>query len=448
MKTIGKRTYLLSLALILFIIGLAVLTFRFVVNSDKWTSMPYNAHLTDENGDVKFGNLYDKNGDTIYSYNNSYSSATKEALLHTTGDLYGNISSGVFSMYKSKFSGYNFLTGFSDLFKEKINASLTVDSDVSLAAYNLLGYRKGAVFIYNYQTGEVICDVSTPTYDPLNVPSDIDTNSFYEGAYLDKNYSAAFTPGSIFKVVTTACAIENIPDYKSLTFNCQGSLDFEDGSVTCLEAHGEVTIEDALMYSCNCAFGELALSLGKNKLTKTAQMLGFNNSFSFEKTKTVKSFFDVSDANQADLAWTGSGQYTVTTSPYHMALLMGTIAGNGTSAKPYVLDRITSIFDFPVYSSVKSNGEISIKYATAKTLKEMLRNNVENYYGDYLFPDMNVCAKTGTAETSNDKEDTAWFIGFSDDPKTPYAFAVVVEEGGFGYQTAAPIASYLLQMLK
>ena len=447
MKTIGKRTYLLTLVVLLFCAGLCLFTFRLFTNFENWTSMPYNAHLTDDEGNVKFGNVYDRNGETIYSSKDSYNYFYKEALLHTTGDLYGNISSGVFSMYKSKLSGYNFITGLNDSFKERTNAYLTVDSGVSLAAYNLLGNRNGAVFIYNYKTGEVICDVSTPTYDPLNIPDDIDTNEMYEGAYIDKNYSAAFTPGSIFKVVTAMCAMENIKNYDELTFNCKGSLSFDDGEVTCLDIHGELTIEEAMMYSCNCVFGELALTLGKDKLTKTANKLGFNASFPFERTKTAKSIFDVTDANEVDLAWAGIGQYSVTATPYHMALLMGTIAGNGVSAKPYVLNSVKSVFDIPMYLKSNSASLLSLNYNEAVQIKKMLRNNVENYYGDYLFPDMNVCAKTGTAETIDGKEDTAWFIGFCDNPSTPYAFAVMVEEGGFGYQTAAPIASYLLQML-
>ena len=77
----------------------------------------------------------------------------------------------------------------------------------------------------------------------------------------------------------------------------------------------------------------------------------------------------------------------------------------------------------------------------------MLRENVSDYYGDALFPDLQAGAKTGTAEVGEGKEDTAWIIGFLQNPKTPYAFAVVIEEGGSGYRAAGSVASEVLAVL-
>ena len=130
-----------------------------------------------------------------------------------------------------------------------------------------------------------------------------------------------------------------------------------------------------------------------------------------------------------------------------MAMLMGAIANDGTPVEPYVVKKITNAIGIPVKSGATKKFSPFLDRQTARTLQTLLRANVEEYYGDDLFPGMDVCAKTGTAQVGEGREDTAWMIGFSENNDTPYAFAVVVEEGGFGISAAAPIASALMQAL-
>ena len=97
---------------------------------------------------------------------------------------------------------------------------LTLDADLCKTAYEALEGKKGAVVVYNYKTGAILCEVSTPSFDPGAPPADLDTDETgkYEGVYLNNVLSSTYTPGSVFKVVTTAAAIENIPDLDSRTF--------------------------------------------------------------------------------------------------------------------------------------------------------------------------------------------------------------------------------------
>ena len=448
MRTVGKRSVFLYALIAAFCAGMVFLSVRIFINGSDWASMPFNAHLYDARDEQRRGSVYDREGTLLYSDASGYADDSKQALLHLLGDREGNLSTGVFSLYSAELSGYNLLTGNAregNLFKTK--TSLTVSAKASIRALELLGDRSGAVFIYNYQTGEVLCSVSTPSFDPDNVPETIETDDAYRGAYLDKTISESFAPGSIFKIVTAACAIENLPDWKSWRCDCSGALELGDGCVTCLGTHGEIGIREGLMYSCNVVFASLAQELGAEKLSKTAEELGFNRSFLFETAHTAASAFDVSAAKADELGWAGVGQYSDRATPYHMALLMGAIAGGGESVQPYFVRRISIAADLPLYAAENSASPLKLSGETAETLREMLRQNVSEYYGDSLFPELEAGAKTGTAEVGGGKDDTAWMIGFLQNPKTPYAFAVVVEEGGSGYRAAGSIASEVIGLL-
>jgi peptidoglycan glycosyltransferase len=445
MKTVGKRAYFLLLLVAVFIVGVVIFLVRLTVNSAQWASQPYNSHLTAEEGTILDSNgivLCEGTQDgTLYAQDSN----VRKAVLHTLGDGSGYISTGVRSIYRSQLSGYNILTGLSS---GNATMTLTIDSDLCAQAYSLLNGYNGAVFIYNYKTGAVVCKTSAPSYDPLNVPEDLESNPAYEGVFLDRTISSSFTPGSTFKVVTAICAMENMPDWEQFTSTCTGSTVINDNEITCLGEHGTIGIQDGLKYSCNILFADLAVALGADKMQETAESLGFGQSFDFEGIETKPSSFDVSTATPNELAWSGIGQYTDLVTPYHMAVIMGSIANGGQSAKPYVVEKITGSTGIPTKITLSSKLSSLMDKNVADTMKEYLRSNVTDSYGDDFFPyGMEICAKTGTAQVGDEKADTAWISGFSANPDTPYAFVVMVEEGGFGLSTAGSIASQLLASL-
>ena len=196
-----------------------------------------------------------------------------------------------------------------------------MDQNACAAAYNALGGKNGAVLVYNYKTGEVLAKVSAPTFDPNAVPEDIETNEAYKGAYLDNTLSGSFTPGSIFKVVTAAAAMEKYPDtWSSLSYDCQGSVTLGESTVTCLHgnAHGTQDLAAALGNSCNVYFAQLANDLGAEALQQKAEEMGFNTQLDFSGISVSQSTIDLSGANANELGWAGVGQYTVLSNPYHM----------------------------------------------------------------------------------------------------------------------------------
>jgi peptidoglycan glycosyltransferase len=448
LKTVGFRSIVLYILLAVFIGGVGYLVANMFLHGRQWVMQPYNAHLSGQMGDIKDrdGNLLatSQDGGRVYSENDT----VRRALLHTIGDTAGFIGTGVQSVMGDKLTGYNFITGLNDTVFSRMGSglTLTVSQDACTAAYNAMAGRNGAAILYNYENGDILCKVSAPTFDPAFVPEDIETNDAYKGAYLDKPLSASFTPGSIFKIITAAAAMEKWPDsWSERTYECWGAENIGGSDITCLhgEAHGSQDMFAAMGNSCNIYFAHLANDIGGGALQKKAEEMGFNQSFDFNGVNVTKSTLDLTGANANQIGWAAVGQYTVLANPYHMMALMGAVAKDGSYTQP----RLTEGGD--IFSGLAASGDRKLMSAeTARQLKTLLRGDVENYYGDWMFPQgMAVCAKTGTGEVGEGKAPNCWMVGFCDSTQYPYAFAVVVEEGEGGIETAGVLVSAMLQAL-
>lgn len=450
MKTVGMRSIVLYILLFAFLGGLGYFVVELFINGSWWATQPYNGHLYSENATAKLGDIKDVNGNLLASTEDgvrvySEDETVRRALYHTVGDNYGYISTGVQHTMSSRLSGYNAITGLNDTVFNRLgsNLELTVDQNVCTAAYHALDGHNGGIIVYNYKNGDVICKVSTPAVDPENVPEDIETNEDYKGVYLDNTLSGSFTPGSIFKVVTAAAAMELWPDsWSERTYTCEGSLEMGGDDITCLhgDAHGTQNMYEALGNSCNVYFAQLARDIGSELLQKKAEEMGFNMVLSFDGISVSESTIDLSGCNENQLGWAGVGQYTLLANPYHMMVLMGATANGGE----YVQPRLTSGLD--LFGGFRQEDRRLMTAGTASQLKSLLRNDVEEYYGDWMFPEgMNVCAKTGTGEVGEEKAPNCWIIGFCDSEEYPYAFAALVEEGSGGIESAGNAIATVLR---
>lgn len=438
-KTRSRSTMVLIIAL-LAIVGLCVFIVKIFLNAGQWIQHSYNGHLAGSGGLSSAGEIFDRSGNTLaYSqdgerlYNSDYT--TRLSTLHIVGDDSLNISSAIQSSYRSQLIGFNYLWGLGlpSSLKAGGNITLTIDSSACNAAYNALGEHNGAVVVYNYKTGEVLCSVSTPTYDPMDPPEITEDNEKeYDGVYVDKVLAGLYAPGSTFKIITAAAALENIPDIENETFTCNGSTNIGGNEITCMHIHGELTMKEGLAQSCNVVFSELAARLGKDKMTAMAEKLGFNSSVIVNGTETARQVYNVSKADENGLGWSGIGQYTVEANPMQMAIMCGAIANGGTAVLPNEIK--SGVME------INGGTKDMIDSDLAAKLDEYMRYDVTSYYGDSLFPSLTVCAKTGTAEVGENKEPHAWMVGYSQDEDAPLAFAVIVENGGYGFSTAGPVA--------
>ena len=422
MKKVKNRSWASLLIALLLVVGLAVYLVKLADNGGAWA--------TYFNGGTPGGTILDRNGVTLYSSTEDGVSwaadyTTRLACYHLIGDSTGNVRTGALRQFRDRLTGYSFISGTSS----GKTLQLTVDSSLNAAAYNALAGRDGAVMLIDYTTGEILCMVSTPADDPSNpsaAPAD--------GTYLNKCLSASFVPGSVYKLVTLAAAIENIPDLFERSFWCEGSSVVSGAVLNCTGSHGSQTIEQALANSCNCAFGEIALELGADTLAEYAEKLGITQELTLDGMTVTPGSFDKAGAGSIGLAWSGIGQYNDLVVPYALVRYVCAIANGGSILEPTLLG----------HGSLDGETEL-LSADTAARIAEMMNNNVQTAYGgQWTFPGLNVSAKTGTAEVG-DGTSHAWMTGFLNDPAHPYAFVVLVENAGGGLTNAGPVANQVLQ---
>ncbi len=461
MKSISRRALVLYALILVFLAGCGLLFFNLITNADTWAMNRANQHLYSDGTLATAGNITDINGEILVATEDgkrvySDNKYLRLATLHTVGDHAGFIASGIQTSFKDELTGYTLVDGVYNLkrYGKGNDVTLTLNAEVCKTAYKALGNKKGTVAVMNYKTGELVCVVSTPTYDILNKPTDIntDTTGKYDGIYMNRFFSGVYTPGSTLKVITLACAIENIPDIYDRTYTCKGKIQIGEGYVICNGTHGKVDIVEAFNKSCNCAFAEIADELGNEKMTATAERIGFNTSniLISNKIKTAKSKINLTDASSLDLGWAGVGQYTTLINPCQMLTVVSAIANGGTAVNPQIVNKITSPEGKVTFSA---ETEILGEYFTAdvaEKVNDLMRSNVENYYGNWRFSKMEMCGKTGTAEVSDQDgvKPNALFVGYSQLDEMPFAIIVVVEDSSSGISSAVPIATQVMKTVK
>lgn len=447
MNKISHRAYFALILACVLLLGTVAFTGRYFAQADQWVGHSGNMHIYDNSGNLDVNlSIRDRDGTMLYSTQDGRTfaddSETRKAVLHLTGDRNGNIPSILLDEYGGDLIGYNKLTGLHGTVAQEGDEILTVSAEVQRAALSALGDYAGAVGVYNYKTGEILCAVSTPTFDPDNVP-EIEGNPAYEGVYVNRFLQSTYTPGSIFKLVTTVAAIEQLPDWDSRTWTCEGSCKIGNDTVYCHGYHGTVTMEEALAHSCNVAYAQIAAELGEDVLKQYVSQIGICDRLSFDGYRTRAGSFTLEDSPDFDVGWAGIGQHDDLINPCQYMTFMGAIANGGEAASPYLVKQVTSN-DKTTYQAKTTMLEETINARTARKLRDMMRNNVQTMYGAITL-DLPVCAKSGTAEVSADGSVTnATFAGFIDDADYPLAFVVVVENGGSGSETAAPIANTVL----
>ncbi len=426
MKKINRRAFSVLLLAACVIVGMAVYILRYIDDGRDWALYFSRAN----SGST--GELTDRNGLMLASFSATENlfaqdQTTRIANYHVTGDYWGRTGTGVLSAYWNDMQGFSLLTGTT---KAKSGSlTLTVDAELNNAACAALAGRKGAVLMYDYTTGELLTMVSAPSVDPMDSEAEPE-----DGAYINRCLSASFVPGSVFKLVTAAAAIENISDLDQRSFYCEGVYTIAGVPIKCSGVHYTQTFEQAMANSCNCAFAQISVMLGQDTMIKYVEQYGFLDSHELSGIKTAAGAYPTDFIGDPELAWSGIGQSTDLVCPYSLLRYVGAVANEGILCEPKL------ILDGKAPDKSRFMDE-----DTAVRLGQLMSYNVSAHYGgDSSFPGLNICAKTGTAELG-DGTSHAWFAGFLDDEEHPYAFVVLIEQGGGGLSAAGALANTLLQ---
>ncbi|MFE9052196.1 peptidoglycan D,D-transpeptidase FtsI family protein [Streptomyces rubiginosohelvolus] len=340
------------------------------------------------------------------------------------------------------------------------NIVTTLNGDAQKAAFKGLGEKKGAVVALDPKSGAILALASTPSYDPSvfagNSMKDSDNRQKLlkdkDKPMLNRALRETYPPGSTFKVVTAAAALEN-GLYDDIDAKTESPLPWtlpqsttelkNEGSIPCKDA----SLREALRWSCNTVFGKMSDDLGNRKMIEQTDKFGFNKEV-FTPVRADASIYP--EDNKPQNAMAGIGQASNRTTPLQMAMVASAIANDGKLMQPYmVAERQAPNLD-PVYTAEPEELSRALSGENAQKVQQMMETVVKDGTGtNAQIPGVTVGGKTGTAQhgLNNSEKPYAWFISYAKtDNGSPVAVAVVVEDGDAnrddisGGGLAAPIA--------
>lgn len=454
MKEIRRNMTLLLVLIALAFAGLAAyLVWTVRDHGEAWRSSAYNPRLYRQRTMVEAGDILDRNGTALAvsdgAGNRVYPQGTR-AVCHAVGDPWGYSPAGAETVFGPLLLGLDETEGekFLRLLRggapQGLDVTLTVDLELQRAATGALDGRRGAAVVMDYTTGEILCMVSSPGFDPARAAESAGEAGDEAAPLVNRALQGRYAPGSIFKLVTAAAALE--AGWDPLTvIACTGELDVAGGAIACGggSGHGRIDMYEAFARSCNTYFGTLGVELGAEALRAGAERLGFNRDFDFDGVRLSSSAFTLEEGDgEGDIARAAIGQHEDLVTPLHMAMLAGAVANGGVMVKPGLLLAAggRNRLRVEAYGQVMSPG-------TADVLAEMMARCVAGGTGAAAaLPGVTVAGKTGTAQVSDsgEGESHAWFIGYIADGDHPLCVAVVMERAGSGGATAAPAAAVIL----
>lgn len=451
MNRIARRAGITILLSLLLIAGLAFFVAEYVTKADDWVLFTGSPHIYNA-GNIGTGSVIDRSGVLLLDMEGERTygedSVVRKSTVHWLGDRYGYISAPALPHYSAQLAGFDLVDGVYSYGDNAGIAKLSISAQVQTTALEALDGRKGTVAVYNYETGEILCAVTSPTFDPDNAPNiENDTDGTYDGIYVNRFTQSVYIPGSIFKIATLAAALECIDDIEEQTFYCDGTYTIGADKITCESAHGTQDIQQAFRNSCNTAFAQIALQVGPERMEEYVEQFGIIESVTFDGITTSEGNYEAIDAADSNVAWSGIGQYNDQVNPCAFLTFVGAVAKEGKGVQPHLVSQIFVGLN-KTYDADPVMGKRIMTVQTAKTVAQFMRSNVEYKYGDDNFPGLTVCAKTGTGEVGGDKKPNAMLAGFVDDEQYPLAFIVFVEDGGYGANVCIPIASRVLAACK
>jgi peptidoglycan glycosyltransferase len=423
---------------------------------------PITGHAT-TSGDFKYKRTY-KNGAMWAPVTGFVSQAYGANQLESIEDgiLTGNDDRLFFRNTLDMLTGKN---------KEGGNVVTTLNAAAQKAAYNGLKRQggKGAVVALEPSTGKILALASYPSYDPSKIAGDdssdaeawkkLQKKNNPDDPMLNRALRETYPPGSTFKVVTAAAALEH-GLYEDADSRTETPLPWTmPDTTTVLKNEGDLPCEDAtlrkaLEVSCNTVFGKIGSDLGKDKMLETAEKFGFNAE-QFTPVRSSASVFP-KEMDRPQTALSSIGQFETAATPLQMAMVASAVANDGKLMKPYMVDVLQSPGLDPISKTDPEELSRPLSAENAQILQSMMETVVESGTGRRAqIPGVTVGGKTGTAQhgVDNSENPYAWFISYAKtgDDNSPVAVAVVIEDENAnrddisGGGLAAPIAKDVME---
>ena len=436
---------------------------------NRWFSYSRNPRVRAQKENVIAGDILDRNGvllATTVDGKRTYQAdeAARRAVVHLLGDSQGQVSNGVETFQTRYLYGFN--ASLSERFNALLsgqpqrgdNVTLTIDSQLCTAITRSFAQhnpgKNGAAVVMNYQTGELMASISLPNFDPQNITAA--TLADAGQPFWNRATQSVYPPGSSFKIITTASALQNIPDITTMDIFCTGGLSVMNQAIRDYgnAVHNKLSLRDAFKKSCNNVFALTAITLGDEALRKNAEDFGFNDNFLFRDLVVENSTYPTTNRNQFELATTGIGQSALAATPMHMCMVAAAIANDGVMMEPRLLMSTTTAAGTTRTLYQPKEYRTALTPDQAATLQTYMRDVVKSGTGTRAaVSGLTICGKTGSAESSLSGSDVTygWFIGYIENDDLPYAVSILVEsieDGQGGGSTAAPIAADIFKYLQ
>lgn len=339
----------------------------------------------------------------------------------------------------------------------------TINAKAQDAAWDGLKGKKGAVVALDYTTGAVLAMASSPSYDPNELASHHlnDTTRAWKNLVADPSSPLTnratreiYPPGSTFKLVTAAAALQNGYHPNSMVDSPENWI--LPGTRTPLTNEtncggSRITLAHALDISCNTAFGKVGVSLGQDKIRDQAERFGFGKVVNSDVSSVASRF--PQNLTDAQLAQSSIGQFDVAASPLQMAMVTAGIANGGKLMTPYLTAQVRASNLQVVSEHHPKQMSQPMTKESAEQLKAMMASVVNNGTGKRArINGTTVGGKTGTAQTVQGKAPYAWFVGWSDNPHVAVAVFIQSSDTAInevsGGRLAAPIARDVIEAMR
>ena len=331
----------------------------------------------------------------------------------------------------------------------------TLDLALQQAASDALGDNRGAVIVTEVNTGNILCMVSKPDFDPNDIEAEweqlgADTDS---GTLVNRVTQGLYAPGSTFKIFDAIELMdEDMAAANAFSYNCIGydnNFTLEDGQpIHCYHwtAHGTVSLEKAFAKSCNCAFVNIGNSLNRDSFCTLLDNMMFGEALPYDLPSGTSSYTLTADTTKEDVTQLSIGQGSTLMTPMHLNMITAAIANGGTVHKDQIIASVKTGTGSTLSETKPEDYRTVMTAEVAAKMREMMRDVIAEGTATKLSSrPYNPCGKTGSAEiVTGESTSHAWFTGFAPEENPEIAITVIVEGAGTGGVSAVPVVRSVL----
>ena len=477
--SLGKRlSHSMLFCSALFALLVANLTMIMVVQADYYQNMPGNNHSLAKEARTERGTISTYDG-VVLAQSVPTEDGTFERV-YPAGDLASQVvgyssarfgTSGIEQAYNDTLKGKENFASWTDVLNSFAgiggagnDVALTLNSKIQQAAQDALAGRTGACVVMDPDTGAVLAMASSPTYDAADFETVIEQANAdsSDTRLINRAIHALYSPGSTFKIVSLATALEDGVADENTVYDAPGSMEIGNADVVNFDgnSYGRLTLAQATELSANTAFGQLGVEMGADALVAGAEDFGFNKDIEFALTLYTSLMPDPDDMTEWETAWAASGEnvgenktanHPSPNGPQatvlEMALVGSAIANDGTIMQPYIVDGVYNANGERSFTAQPTKLMQAVSETTAGRVRDVLVGVVNNGTGtDAAIDGVQVAGKTGTAEKVDGND--SWFVGMApaDDPRVVVALIIEDGEEGVGAQKAQNVLKTALEV--